>query len=116
VLKVNRFSFVCGSFKPVVHKIENLIKTPLGKHEALSALKFNQVGVDRQRYNSSGPPFTPGVVRGHDKLTKRQVVLPAIGFHEPRINGQPARRYWGFPRCEIGCSTGFKSRIETLTA
>jgi len=81
VAKINRFGFGGRSFKESVHRIANLIETPLGKHEALWSLKLDQACVDGEPHNASGPALAPGVVHSGDKPTKRQGFLPAIGFH-----------------------------------
>jgi hypothetical protein len=47
--------------------------------------KLNQVSLDREPHNPSGFAFAPSVIDTHDELTKRQVSLPAIGFHGPKF-------------------------------
>ncbi len=85
--KVNRFGFAGWSFKESIHRIANLIETPLGKHEAFSSSKLDQACVDCEPHNSSGPTFTPSVVHSGDEPTKRQGLFPAIGLHSLNIIG-----------------------------
>jgi hypothetical protein len=66
----------------------------------LWASKFNQARVDGEPHNSSGPAFTPSVVRHGDELTKRQKVFPAIGLHSFHIIGLlTGERHGVFTQC-----------------
>ena len=80
-MKVNRPGILGTRFTGSVHKIVNLVEPPLRNHEASLSAKLNQVCVDSEPYNSSGPSFTPSIVHGHDEFTKRQGLLPVAGFH-----------------------------------
>lgn len=66
---------------PVAPSKREVIEIPLGKHEALLSSKLDLVCVDGEPHKSTGPAFTPGVVRSGDELAKRQWFLPAIHFH-----------------------------------
>ena len=80
--------------------------TRLKNYKASLPSKLNQVCIDGEPYNSSGPSFTPGVVNGHDEFTKRQVSLPAIGFHGLKCNRASSRAIWGvYPICVFLDST-----------
>jgi hypothetical protein len=57
--------------------------------------KLNQVYIDGELHNPFGVLSAAGVVNGHDELTKRQVFLPAIGFHDTRLGPIAARALWG---------------------
>jgi hypothetical protein len=95
--KVNRFGFLGRSFKHSVHLIVNLIETSPGKLEAQWSLKLDQLCVDGEPHNSSGPTLAPSVVRRGDEPTKGQGFLPAIGLHNLKILGwQPGGRYGVF--------------------
>ncbi len=66
---------------PVVSLKWEVIEIPPGKHETLWPPKLDQVRIDGKPHKSTGPAFTPGVVRGGDELAKRQWFLPAIRLH-----------------------------------
>jgi len=66
---------------PVVPLKRKVIEIPPGKHEAVLSPKLNLMCVDGEPNKSTGPPSTPGVVRGGDELAKLQLFLPAIRFH-----------------------------------
>jgi hypothetical protein len=85
VAKLSRFGCVVASFKADFHRMESLFGTPRGKLEALRPLKLDQVGVDGEPHNSSGPPLSPGVVRGHDELAECQGFLLLISSHKPSL-------------------------------
>jgi hypothetical protein len=70
-----------GIFKPIVLSKREVIEVPLGEHEAVLSPKFNLVRVDSKPHKSTGPAFTPGVVRSGDELAKRQWFLAIIRFH-----------------------------------
>ena len=53
----------------------------LKNHKASLSSKLNQACIDGEPHNPFGFLSAAGVVNGHDELTKRQVFLPAIGFH-----------------------------------
>jgi len=53
----------------------------LKNHKASLSSKLNQACIDGEPHNPFGFLSAAGVVNGHDELTKRQVSLPAIGFH-----------------------------------
>jgi hypothetical protein len=57
--------------------------------------KLNQVHINGEPYNPFGFLSAAGGVHGHDELTKRQVSLPAIGFHDTRLGRVTARVLWG---------------------
>jgi len=75
---------------PVVPSKREAVEIPSGKHEALLSSKLDQVRVDGEPYQSTGPASTPGVVRGADELPKRQRFLPAMRFH--RLEYSPEDR------------------------
>ena len=66
---------------PVVPSKREVIEIPFGKDETLLSSKLDHVCVDGEPYKSTGPAFTPSVVRSGDELAKRQGLLPAIRFH-----------------------------------
>jgi hypothetical protein len=113
--KANSSGFVGVKSQGSVHSILNLVEPTLRNHDASLSAKFNQVCVDRQRYNSPGSPFTPGFVSGHDELTKRQGFLPAMGFHGLSIGDDKVGGYWGVsPMREFmnSASTGFWTVVK----
>jgi hypothetical protein len=66
---------------PVVPLKREVIEIPSGKHEAVLSPKLNLMCVDGEPHKSTGPAFTPGVVRSGDELAKRQWFLAIIRFH-----------------------------------
>jgi hypothetical protein len=82
---------------PVVPLKREVVEIPLGKHETLWPPKLVQVRVEGEPHKSTGPAFTPGIVRGGDELAKRQWFLPAIRFH--RLKYKPGDR-----ATAMGCS------------
>jgi hypothetical protein len=75
---------------PVVPLKREVIEIPSGKHEAVLSPKLNLMCVDGEPHKSTGPVFTPGVVRRGDELAKRPWFLPAIRFHN--LKDKPAER------------------------
>jgi|SRR5208282_424075 len=66
---------------PVVPLKREVVEIPSRKHKTLWPPKLDQVRVEGEPHKSTGPAFTPGIVRGGDELAKRQGFLPAIRFH-----------------------------------
>jgi len=93
--KVNHFAFLGRGFKHSVHEIVNLIETSFGKLGALWVSKLDQMRVDGEPHNPSGPSFTPGSVRGGDETTQRQGLFPAIGFHGLKYKPETVPALWG---------------------
>ena len=97
---------------PVARSKWRVIEIPFGKDEALMSSKLDQVGVDGEPHKSTGPVFTPNVVRSGDELAKRQSFLPAIRFHSQKCRPEdraPAIRCFTHAGCsEI--STGIAAQ------
>ena len=104
VAKVNRFGLVGRRFKERVHRIANLIETPLRNHKALLSSKLNQVRLDGEPHNPSGLVFAMGVVNTRDELTKRQRLLLMIDLHGMNIGKKPHGRYGVFPSYGISAN------------
>jgi hypothetical protein len=78
------------SFKQSVHIFAPGLKSSRN-HKASLSSKLNQACIDGEPHNPFGFLSAAGVVNGHDELTKRQVSLPAIGFHGLKCKpGNPA--------------------------
>ncbi len=82
VANVIRSDFVGQSFKQSVHRIANLIDTPLRNHKALFAAKLNHVCLDGEPHKPSGHVFTVGVVYARDELSECQGFLWVFSFHD----------------------------------
>jgi hypothetical protein len=60
-----------------------------------AGLAAARMRIDSEPHNPLGFLSAIGVVNAHDELTKRQVSLPVIGFHDLKCNRVPARMLWG---------------------
>ena len=93
---------------PVARSKWEVIEIPFGKDEALMSSKLDQVGINGEPHKSTGPVFTPNVVRSGDELAKRQSFFPAIRFHSLKYRPEdraPAIRCFthaGFGEFSIG--------------
>ena len=119
VAKVCRFVFVAASFKEGLHSVMSLFGTPRGKLKALSSLKFDEVGIDGEPHYATGPPLSPGVVRGYDELAECQGFLRLISSHKPSLERQSRGRYrvftpWGNSRPGAGAGQSWSAASGDL--
>ena len=72
-----------------------LAAASLGDHEVAGSSKLDQVGFGGKPQKPWGPLSTAGVVNTRDELTKGQILLPPVRFHEPTLRWESVGVPWG---------------------
>jgi hypothetical protein len=86
----------------------------LRNHKTLPSPKLNQVCIDREPDNSSGPPFARGLVSGQYQLAKRQQFLFVIGFHDVSLGLFIREALWGVHPMRGQSSPGILRRRRAM--